>query len=138
MSLPFAIDTNIAIYAFTKDERRLAAISLIEAGPKISIQLLNEFVSVSLRKRKTDWLEIEESLDILSGLATSIRALDFDVHDLGRILARRYQLGFYDALIVAAAMLDGCNTLYSEDMQHGQVFDNTLTIINPFLPRDPA
>ena len=42
---------------------------------------------------------------------------------------------FYDALIVAAALLAGCRTLHSEDMQHGQVVDGRLTIRNPFLTR---
>jgi len=38
-------------------------------------------------------------------------------------------------LIVAAALLADCDTLYSEDMQHGQVFDGRLTIINPFIAK---
>lgn len=48
-------------------------------------------------------------------------------------LATHYSLSHWDALIVAAALLAGCDTLYSEDMQHGQVFEGRLTIINPFL-----
>jgi predicted nucleic acid-binding protein len=34
---------------------------------------------------------------------------------------------------VAAALDAGCSTLYSEDMQHGQVVDGRLTIFNPLL-----
>ena len=44
----------------------------------------------------------------------------------------RYQLQFYDALIVAGALWAGCKTLYSEGLQHGQRF-NDLVITNPFL-----
>ena len=138
MSSEFAIDSNVAIYAFSKDERRLAAMQLLNAGPKISIQVLNEFASVSLRKRKIAWLEIEESLDIITHLASSTRAIGYDVHDLGRLVAQRYKLGFYDSLIVSASLLDKCDKLYSEDMQHGLVIDGTLTIINPFLTTDQA
>lgn len=133
-----AIDTNIAVYAFSKDERRLVAMDLLQVGPKISIQLLNEFVSVSVRKRRVEWPEIEDALDVISQLAASIRALTYEVHDLGRVMSQRYKLGFYDALIVAAALLDECDTLYTEDMQHGLVIDNRLTITNPFLTMDAA
>lgn len=134
----FAIDTNIAVYAFSKDDRRTKAMALLESGPRISIQLLNEFTSVSLRKRKAPWNEIEESLDIIDRLAVSVRDLAFDVHLQARVLAQRYQFAFYDSLVLAAALLDQCETLFSEDMQHGMVIDGTLTITNPFLPTDQA
>ena len=134
----FAIDTNVAVYAFSKDARRLVAMDLLNAGPRISIQLLNEFVSVGLRKRRVEWSEIEESLDIITQLAASTRAVSYEMHDLGRIVSQRFQLSFYDALIAAAALLDECDILYSEDMQHGLIIDGRLTIMNPFLTMDAA
>ncbi len=137
MSVAFAIDSNIAIYAFSKDERRLIAMQLLHAGPKISVQLLNEFTSISLRKRKIGWLEIEDSLDIITQLASSTRAVSYDVHDMGRVIAQRYKLEFYDSLIVSAALLDDCEVLYTEDLQHGLVIENRLTIIDPFLLPEP-
>jgi predicted nucleic acid-binding protein len=108
---------------------------LLKKGPRISVQLLNEFTSISLRKRKVGWDEIEESLDIITHLASSTRPIGYDVHDAGRMIAKHYGLGFYDSLIVAASLLDQCQILYSEDMQHGFVIDDQLTIINPFLER---
>lgn len=48
------------------------------------------------------------------------------------MFARDHNLAFYDALIVAAAIEGGCDTLWSEDMQHGRVIGG-LTIRNPFL-----
>ena len=134
----FAIDTNVAVYAFSKDERRTSAMALLEAGPKISIQPLNEFTFVSLRKRKVPSAEIEESLDIIERLSDSIRLLAFDTHLQARSLAQGYQLGFYDSFVLASAMLDNCDRKYSEDMQHGMVIDGTLTITNPFLPAKTA
>ena len=101
--------------------------------PGSVIQLLNEFASVSVRKRKLEWTEVEESLDIITRLASSLRPVDYDVHDLARIVAQRYKMNFYDALIIAAALLDECDTLFSEDMQHGLTIDGRLTIQNPFL-----
>jgi predicted nucleic acid-binding protein len=41
-------------------------------------------------------------------------------------------ISYWDALIVAAALLSGCDTLYSEDFQHGRVFEERLTVVNPF------
>lgn len=48
-------------------------------------------------------------------------------------LGKSHSLSHWDALIVAAALLAGCDTLYSEDLQHGQVFGGSLRVVNPFL-----
>jgi len=55
--------------------------------------------------------------------ATMQRALD---------IAGRYGFSWFDRLVVAAALEAGCDTLYTEDMQHGQVIDGKLTVTNPF------
>lgn len=47
-------------------------------------------------------------------------------------IGERYQCNHWDALVVAAALLAGCDTLYSEDLQDGQVFEGRLTVKNPF------
>jgi predicted nucleic acid-binding protein len=47
-------------------------------------------------------------------------------------IAARYGFSHYDSLIIAATLESDCMTLYSEDLQHGQVIDQRLTIINPF------
>ncbi len=47
-------------------------------------------------------------------------------------LRNRYSFSYWDSLIVAAALNGNCSTIYTEDMQHGQIIENTLTIINPF------
>ncbi len=49
------------------------------------------------------------------------------------MLAERYQLAWYDALIAASAMLADCTTLYSEDFQHGLVIEKKLKVVNPFV-----
>lgn len=133
MSRTFAIDTNIAIYSFSDDPKNGTAQALLEMGPFISVQLLNEFANAILRKHRRPWDEIEEMLAIINSLAADIRAVDFELHMLGREVAKRYKIGLYDSLIIAAALLDDSDTLYSEDMQHGLIIDDRLTIINPFL-----
>ena len=55
-----------------------------------------------------------------------------DTHDEGLRAAARYRLSIYDGLIVGAALLADCQTLWSEDMQHGLRIDGRLTIRNPF------
>ena len=44
----------------------------------------------------------------------------------------KYSLSYFDSIIVATALEEGCNILYSEDMQQNQIIENTLHIINPF------
>ena len=133
MIADFAIDTNIAIYALSEGPKCDPAMVLLEAGPSVSVQLLNEFMNVSLRKRKLPWPEIEQLLSAINSLASSVRPIDLELHRRGREVARRYGLSTYDSMIIAAALLDECATLYSEDMQHGMIIDGTLTITNPFI-----
>ena len=47
-------------------------------------------------------------------------------------IKEKYKLQFYDSMILATALENGCNILFSEDMQHNQVIEDRLTIINPF------
>jgi predicted nucleic acid-binding protein len=69
-------------------------------------------------------LEIDNSLRIVdNSLKTQIKAVR---------LKGKYGFQYYDALIVATALEHGCNILFSEDMQHGQVIEDSLRIINPF------
>jgi predicted nucleic acid-binding protein len=138
VTAPFAIDTNIAVYALSEGPKCDIAWLVLEAGPSISVQLLNEFTNVNVRKRQLPWAEIEESLLVIQSLVANVRAIDSEVHRFGCDIARRYKLGVYDALIIAAALLDECEVLYSEDMQHGLLIDGRLTIANPFLPTEPA
>ena len=53
-------------------------------------------------------------------------------HETGLALAERYRLSIYDGMIAAAALLAGCDRLWSEDMQDGLVIDGRLRIADPF------
>lgn len=61
-------------------------------------------------------------------------AVTVDTHDDALRLAQRYGFHFYDALVVASALAADCETLYTEDLQDGQVIDDRLTIRNLFKP----
>lgn len=129
------LDTNILVYAVSDDPRRARAGQLIGEGSAISVQILNEFVNVLRKKLGRTWPEIEAAVaDLRLAIGPAIPLTD-DLHDAAIPLARDHGLSFYDALIVAAAFVGGCDTLFSEDLQHGRRFDN-LTIVNPFIDQE--
>ncbi len=130
--LKFA-DTNIIVYAVGKDsEHRAIARNIIADGVTVSTQVINETISVLTRKQGASLTvghEIAESLldlcDIVPVDAQTIRkAID---------LVKHHQLSHWDSLIVAAALLANCEILYTQDMQHGQIIDERLKIVNPLL-----
>jgi predicted nucleic acid-binding protein len=124
-------DSNVLIYAFSTDARRERALAAIAGGGVISVQVLNEFTNVLRKKQKQDWPVIEAALHSLRFRFPDIMPLTADTHAAALGFAREHGLAFYDALIVAAATEAGCDTLYSEDMQHGRAIAD-LTIRNPF------
>lgn len=77
------------------------------------------------------WDDVDLLLDRLRTLLTVI-PLDIPMHEQALQIARRYQIGIYDAMIVAAASQAGSDILYSEDMHHGLIVGVGLTIVNPF------
>jgi predicted nucleic acid-binding protein len=125
-------DTNVLVYAQQVDGKADRARALIATGGKLSVQVLNEFAAVSRRKQKRDWREIAEAISDVLALVDPPLALTLELHAAARALAEDHQLSFYDALIVAAAIEAGCDTLFTEDMQHGRSFGG-LAIVNPFL-----
>lgn len=124
-------DTNILVYAATSDEKKRQAAYCLGRGGIISVQVLNEFVHVARRKLRHDWPQIELALGIFRASLDSIVPVTLDTHTYAVLFAREHGLSFYDALIVAAAIEAGCDTLFTEDMQHGRKFGG-LTIVNPF------
>jgi predicted nucleic acid-binding protein len=128
---PF-LDSNILIYAYSNDAKSMAAKSLCERPHTLSVQSLNEFANVARRKLQLDWDRIVWRLIAIVDLADEIVPLTFELHQTGVALADRYQLQVYDGMVLAAALEAGCDTVYSEDMHHGLVIENQLTIRNPF------
>ncbi len=125
-------DTNILVYAFLDIAKRQRAIEVLSEGGLISVQVLNEFTNVARNKRKRTWPEIEAALDVIRSRFPKIVLLTVEVHAAAVRLARDHGLSIYDALIVAAALEAGCDTLFSEDLQHQRSF-GPLRIVNPFV-----
>ncbi len=124
-------DTNILLYLLSGDAAKAdLAESIVAGGGVISVQVLNEFASVTSRKLGMTYPEIRDVLEPIRGICR-IEPITIETHDLGLEMAQRYGFSVYDALIVAAALRAGCTTLYSEDLQDGQVIAPGLTIRNP-------
>jgi predicted nucleic acid-binding protein len=124
-------DTNILVYAFLDIAKRDKAIAVLAEGGRISVQVLNEFTNVARQKRQRPWPEIEAAITVIHEWFPDIVPLTEQTDARALALARDHGLSFYDALIVAAAQEAGCDTLFTEDMQHGRKFGH-LTIVNPF------
>jgi len=129
--LPF-VDTNVLLYLIADDATKAGRAEQLLAGRVvISVQVLNEFANVARRKHSLAWHELGQVLADIRHFA-EVHPLTLPVHEHGLVLAQRYQLSLYDAMIAAAALAAGCSTLMSEDFQHGQVLDGRLVIVNPF------
>jgi predicted nucleic acid-binding protein len=127
------LDTNVLVYAVGKNDPRASkAEALLASGGMISIQSLNEFVSVARRKLGMPWKEVKEFLDVISILCPNPVPISLDTHRGALAIAEKYGYSIYDALIASAALEAGCKTLYSEDLQDGQIINRQLTIRNPF------
>ncbi|MGB8437736.1 MAG: PIN domain-containing protein [Burkholderiales bacterium] len=126
-------DTNVLLYLLSVDEAKAdRAEARLSGGGVVSAQVLNEFASVTLRKLNMTIAETRESLAVIRAVCKTV-PLSEETHDKGLEIVERYGLAVYDAMIVASALLAGCETLWSEDMQDGQVLDGRLTVRNPFL-----
>lgn len=130
-------DTNIFIYVVSgapaDSAKRQTAIRLMaETDFGLSVQVLQEFMDVTLRK-KTLGLTSEEITDMVNHMAA------YPVVETSVPLARRafelktrFDIRYWDAAIIAAALELGCHTLYSEDLNHDQDYDG-VRVVNPFL-----
>ncbi|PYX09796.1 MAG: VapC toxin family PIN domain ribonuclease [Acidobacteria bacterium] len=127
------LDTNVLIYAVAKNDPRASkAEALLASGGIVSVQSLNEFAAVARRKLKMSWKEITEFLDLICILCPDPVPISLDTHKAALAIAEKYGYSIYDALVASAALEAGSKTLYSEDLQDGQIINRQLTIRNPF------
>lgn len=128
------LDSNVCVYCFDKSEpaKQDKALLLLKQIPFISSQVVIETYNACLRKVKLPVALCDENTLVLSE-ATSLVPIDSSVFISAIMLKTKYQFSFLDSVIVAAALEAECVTLYSEDMQHGQVIEGKLKIVNPFI-----
>ncbi len=131
------VDTNVWLYAFIsgQDTRKShVANELLKRAPEslvVSTQVVNEVCVNMLRKANADEGVIRRLLLSFYRHYNVVR-LDEPTLLSASELRQRHSFSFWDSLIVAAALRSGADLLYSEDMQHQLVVDDTLTIVNPF------
>ena len=129
-SRPF-FDTNVLLYLLSGNPvRARRAEELVAAGGCISVQVLNEFASVASRKLRMPIAQIRECLEPIRSICRVV-PVAADTHARGLDVAERYGFSVYDSMIVTAALLAGCDTLVSEDLQDGQRIEG-LVVRNPF------
>jgi predicted nucleic acid-binding protein len=137
MTGPFFVDTNVLVYADDLDAgpkceaARALLRQIVPAGEAVfSLQVLQEYFAVATRRLGLPpevaraRLENLGRLEVVAPRVPDLLAA-IDLH-------RLHSLSIWDALVVRAALVWGCRTLYSEDLQHGRRFE-TLEVVNPFL-----
>lgn len=131
------LDTNIFIYSFDRTDApkaKLAQQIITDHAGRgngvISFQVVQEFFNVAFRKFQPA-LRPEEATNYLLTVLRPFLAVDSSLGLYGAALGirSRYQLSWYDSLIVAAEA--SCSVLYTEDLQHGAKI-NGVKIENPF------
>ena len=131
------IDSNVLVYLADRhdDNKRKVAKGVVVDAMRyperylISTQTLAEFSNVCLRKFK---MEIETVRDYL-GFLRGLKVVSYLPVSIDRALEvkAKYQLQFYDSLLLATAEANGCDVFLSEDLNPGQIYCG-MTAVNPF------
>lgn len=134
-SIKVFIDTNVLIYAYseTEPEKKEKVLALLEQKAVcLSTQVINEFIWTMSKK-------FSIAMDLLKPATHNffsmyeVFLLDEEAIVKAIELVEQRHFSYWDSLILSAALRTNCNILYTEDLQHGQVIDNKLTISNPFV-----
>ena len=128
---PF-FDTSVLLYLLSGDTAKADRVeTLLSTRGVVSVQVLNEFAVVALRKLKMPLNEIREILETIRAVC-AVEPITVETHDRGLAVLERYRFSLYDSMLVATALIAGAKIIYSEDLQHGQVIDDQLRVTNPF------
>jgi len=127
------LDSNVLIYnhSLTCKEKMLIAVKFFNNDPVISSQVISEYLNVMSKKFKVEKNELMQLCSSWLEKCT-IQPVVLSTIRLAQNLIGKYDFQIFDGIIVAAALEANCDILYSEDMQDGQIIENTLKIVNPF------
>jgi len=102
----------------------------------VSTQVLNEVCNVLTKKLK---MRTDEVKKIIKGINSNCKVglVNHDTVQKALDLKDKYGYSYYDSLIIASAIESGCEKLFSEDMQDGQIIESTLEIVNIFKGSQP-
>ena len=129
-----ALDSNILIYnhSIECEDKKLIARAFFKENPIVSSQVISEYINVIKRNLKLTKLELVQLCSLWIEKCT-VQPVVLSTIKLAKNLIEKYDFQVFDGIIVAAALEADCNILYSEDMQNGQIIENTLKIVNPFV-----
>ncbi|MDR3011854.1 MAG: PIN domain-containing protein [Chitinispirillales bacterium] len=132
--MTYFLDTNIFIYAYSEVfKKKKRSFELLGGLTCItSIQVLGEFSNVCFKKLNFSVENVNTALKEAMSYCDVITVNEITIlHAV--FIKERYGYSYYDCLVIAAALESKCSILYTEDMQHGQIIENSLKIINPFI-----
>ena len=136
--MPTFLDTNVLLYGVTNDpkefKKRSVADSIIsDAACVISFQVLQEFYTQATRTSRAYPLSAVQARDVLETyLRFPVIGGTWPLIERALEIEANTKFNYWDCAIIAAALLGGCNVLYTEDMQHGREIEG-VRIVNPFL-----
>jgi predicted nucleic acid-binding protein len=141
MSDRYFVDTNILMYAHEnaageKHERAKTLVEELwrERTGVVSTQVLQE-LAVNLRRKAARPLDAKATREIVADYLTWQVVVNGGESILEALdLEARFQISFWDALLVQAAQASGAEILYSEDLSDGQAY-GTVRVINPLRAR---
>ena len=138
MNATVFVDTNVFVYARDASEPKKQPTAAewirelwIEQRGRTSMQVLSEYYATVTRKLDPGLKPDEAWEDISALLAWEPQEIGRNVLIRAREIERRFALSWWDSMIVAAAQLQNCALLLTEDLQHGLVC-GTVTVRNPF------
>jgi predicted nucleic acid-binding protein len=129
------IDSNILIYAHTKQDerkRKIAQEILYSDSMVGNTQVINESINVFIKRFKIPLIEIQQIIDQVF-LYLPLKTINHLTIQSAMKICSKYFYSYYDSLIIASGLQNECSILYSEDLHHNQKIEKTLTIINPFI-----
>jgi len=128
-------DTSVLLYLLSQDAAKADRVeALLAEHGAISVQVLNEFAAVAIRKLKMPLPEIREVLHTIRAVCDVV-PVTVETHDRALAIVERYGFSLYDSLLIAAALIAGSKRLYCEDLQRDQLIDRQLRVVNPFIAR---
>ena len=134
MRVKIFIDTNLLVYTQRADnpvKQQIARSLLDNYNCVASTQVLNEFCNIFTRKYPVPVTDIETIINTIVEVC-EISFVSADTIRQALALHKKYQYPYYDCLIIASALESGCEYLFTEDLQDGQVINNKLKIVNVF------
>ena len=141
MSANRFLDTNVLFYACDSSEpdKQAVALQLIgelsaEGTGLISTQVLGEFFHSTVVRRKLLAAADAERVVRDYGKTFQVVGIDFEIVCLAMEIHRRFQISYWDSLIVATASHHGCSEIVSEDFSAGQIYQG-VRAVNPFQPK---